>query len=144
MDNREIFINMINGNLNEMDDTINCLYITTNICIKNKLLKHLRRNVSDIYLLVQGLQNCAGINGLQPIAERLFTLEELSRYDGRDGNPAYVAVNGTVYDVTGNAAWGAATHFGLTAGTDVTRQFASCHAGQPILSRLKVVGKMIE
>lgn len=144
MNDREIFINMINGNLNEMNDIINCLYIIRNICVKNKLLNHLRRNMFNIYSLVQGLQNCSSMNGPQSIAERLFTSEELSRYNGRDGNPAYVAVNGTVYDVTGNAAWGGATHFGLAAGTDVTSQFASCHTGQPILSKLKVVGKMVE
>jgi len=72
-----------------------------------------------------------------------FTLQELSRFDGKNGNFAYVAVNGTVYDVTDNAAWAAATHFGLTAGRDLTGAFASCHAGQPILNKLRVVGKLV-
>jgi predicted heme/steroid binding protein len=57
-------------------------------------------------------------------------------------NPAYVAINGTVYDMTNVAAWAAATHFGLTAGRDLTNEFASCHAGQQILNKLKVVGRM--
>lgn len=142
MNDHGIFINMIYDNLNEMGHTIDCLYTTSNSCVKNKLLNRLRRNISNIAMLTQGLRNGASISNPQPSADRLFTLEELSRYNGKDGNPAYVAVNGIVYDVTGNAAWGGATHFGLTAGTDVTSQFASCHAGQPILSKLKVVGKM--
>lgn len=142
MNDREIFINMIDDNLNEMGDAIDCLYTTSNSCVKNKLLNRLRKNMSNIAMLVQGLRNSASTNSPQPSAERLFTLEELARYNGRDGNPAYVAVNGVVYDVTNNAAWGGATHFGLASGTDVTSQFASCHAGQPILSKLKVVGKM--
>lgn len=142
MNDHEIFINMINDNLNEMGDTIDCLYTTSNSFVKNKLLNRLRRNMSNITMLVQGLRNGGSTNSPQPSAGRLFTLEELSRYNGRDGTPAYVAVNGVVYDVTNNAAWGGATHFGLTAGTDVTSQFTSCHAGQPILSKLKVVGKM--
>lgn len=75
--------------------------------------------------------------------QRDFTPAELSKYTGKDGIPAYVAVNGTVYDVTGNAAWAAATHFGLTAGKDLSGEFASCHAGQNILSKLTVVGKLI-
>ena len=142
MNDREIFISMINNNLNEMSDTVDCLYTTSNSCVKNKLLNHLRRNMSNIAMLTQGLRNDASMNSPQPSADRLFTLEELSSYNGRNGNPAYVAVNGVVYDVTNIAAWGGATHFGLTAGTDVTSRFASCHAGQPILSKLKVVGKM--
>jgi membrane-associated progesterone receptor component len=142
MNGHEIFINMINDNLKEMGDTIDCLYTTSNSCVKNKLLNRLRRNMSNLSMLIQGLRNDASTNSPQPNADRLFTLEELSSYNGRNGNPAYVAVNGVVYDVTNNAAWGGAAHFGLTAGADVTSQFASCHAGQPILSKLKVVGKM--
>ena len=142
MNDREIFISMINDNLNEMSDTVDCLYTTSNSCVKNKLLNRLRRNMSNMAMLTQGLRNDASMNSPQPSADRLFTLEELSSYNGRNGNPAYVAVNGVVYDVTNIAAWGGATHFGLTAGTDVTSRFASCHAGQPILSKLKVVGKM--
>lgn len=142
MNDHEIFINMINDNLNEMGDTIDCLYTTSNPCVKNKLLNRLRKNMSNLSILVQGLRNGERTSSPQPGADRLFTREELSRYNGRDGSPAYVAVNGVVYDVSNVAAWGGATHFGLAAGTDLTSQFASCHAGQPILSKLKVVGKM--
>lgn len=58
--------------------------------------------------------------------------------------PAYVAVNRVVYDVTNNAAWSLATHFGLSAGRDLTAEFASCHAGQQwILAQLKPIGRLI-
>lgn len=142
MNSSEIFITMIQDNLNEMRDTIDCLYATSNRCTKNMLLNRLQKNTSNLSMLVQGLENVGGAASPQPGTDRLFTSDELSRYNGRNGNPAYVAVNGIVYDITSNAAWGGATHFGLTAGTDVSSQFASCHAGQPILSKLKVVGKM--
>lgn len=100
---------------------------------------------------VQKLSKFDGKSGnpalLQPMApgnqSQTFTLQELSKFDGKGGNPAYVAVNGTVYDVTNNAAWAAATHFGLLAGKDLTNEFASCHASQPILSKLKEVGKLV-
>ena len=72
-----------------------------------------------------------------------FTIQELAGFNGKNGNPAYVAVNNIVYDVTNNAAWAAASHFGLVAGKDLTSEFASCHAGQNILSKLKVIGKLI-
>lgn len=139
-----IMINLINNNLNEINNIIDCLYTTTNTCVKNKLLNRLRKNISNLSMLVQGLENSESTNNPQLDITRIFTEAELSMYNGKDGNPAYVAVNGIVYDVTNNAAWGGATHFGLAAGTDVTSQFASCHAGQPILSKLKVVGKMVE
>lgn len=143
MSNQEIFINMINDNLNEMNNTIDCLYTTSDSCIKNKLLNRLRRNMVNLSMLTQGLQNGENTNNPQPDTARVFTTAELSRYNGKGGNPAYVAVNGIVYDVTNQAAWGGATHFGLAAGKDVTSEFASCHAGQPVLSKLMMVGKMV-
>ncbi|HWI51480.1 MAG TPA: cytochrome b5 domain-containing protein [Symbiobacteriaceae bacterium] len=74
---------------------------------------------------------------------RTFTREQLATYTGRNGNPAYVAVNGTVYDVTNNKAWSAASHFGLPAGKDLTAEFASCHAAQQwILTTLRPVGRL--
>lgn len=73
-----------------------------------------------------------------------FTRDELARYTGRNGAPAYVAVNGTVYDVTDNHAWSLATHFGLAAGRDLTPEFASCHSGQQwILGTLRPVGRLL-
>ena len=76
--------------------------------------------------------------------ERNFTIEELANFDGKNGRPAYVAVNGIVYDVTNNRAWAAATHFGLLAGQEFSQEFASCHAGQQsILETLPIVGRLV-
>jgi len=73
-----------------------------------------------------------------------FTKEQLAQFTGLNGMPAYVAVNGVVYDVTNNAAWSLATHFGLSAGKDWTAEFASCHAGQQwILAQLKPIGRLV-
>lgn len=73
-----------------------------------------------------------------------FTRAQLAQFTGLNGMPAYVAVNGIVYDVTNNAAWSAATHFGLRAGMDLTAEFASCHEGQQwILAQLKAIGRLV-
>jgi predicted heme/steroid binding protein/rubrerythrin len=71
---------------------------------------------------------------------REFTLSELAQFDGSMGRPAYVAVNGIVYDVSNNATWGGGTHFGLDAGKDLTPEFQSCHGIESILAKLPKVG----
>ncbi|MGE5654286.1 MAG: cytochrome b5 domain-containing protein [Bacillota bacterium] len=73
---------------------------------------------------------------------REFTAAELAEYDGSAGRPAYVAVNGVVYDMSTQATWGGGSHFGLLAGSDLTAQFAGCHGQAPFLSRLPVVGTL--
>jgi predicted heme/steroid binding protein len=56
---------------------------------------------------------------------REFTLEELAEFDGRDGNPAYVAYEGVVYDVTDSAMWSDGDHEGQhSAGRDLTDEHA--------------------
>lgn len=73
--------------------------------------------------------------------QREFTIEELSQFDGSGGRPAYVAINGTVYDVSLEATWGGGTHFSLYAGKDLSAQFNGCHGGRTeILRNLPIVG----
>lgn len=81
---------------------------------------------------------------VQPEQLKSFTISELERYDGKGDNPAYVAVNGVVYDVTDEPGWAAGSHFGLKSGLDQTGAYVSCHTGQPMLGKLKVVGKLVK
>lgn len=74
----------------------------------------------------------------------MFTLEELAMYDGKDGNDAYVAVNGVVYDVTGVSAWTNGTHNGNMAGTDVSNVINNAPHGESVLEDLEVVGELTE
>jgi predicted heme/steroid binding protein len=71
---------------------------------------------------------------------RSFTPEELAYYDGKEGRPAYVAVNGIVYDVSSLARWAGGNHFGLSAGRDLSNAFMGCHQG--IMDRLNQVPKV--
>lgn len=52
----------------------------------------------------------------------LLTLEELMAFDGRDGRPAYVAVDGIIYDMTASRAWKGGAHNGFQAGADLTKE----------------------
>lgn len=74
---------------------------------------------------------------------RTFTLEELKSYNGRDGMPAYVAVNGVVYDVTNSPVWMEGTHFELMAGRDLSDEFKSCHSSNAVLSTLPAAGTLV-
>jgi predicted heme/steroid binding protein len=73
--------------------------------------------------------------------ERVFTLAELARYDGQNGNPAYVAVDGIVYDVSGIASWMTGLHVNLhVAGQDLSEAIKQAPHSKSLLSRAKRVG----
>ncbi|MCR6546594.1 cytochrome b5 domain-containing protein [Dehalobacterium formicoaceticum] len=125
---------------------ITLLYAAPCVYSRNLILDHLRDRILKLEAVIKATPEAEPPTPLIPTSagnQSTFTLPELSQYDGKDGNPAYIGVNGIVYDVTNNATWAAATHFGLTAGNDLTNEFATCHGGQPILSKLKVVGKLV-
>jgi predicted heme/steroid binding protein len=74
-----------------------------------------------------------------------LTLEELSYYDGKEGRPAYIAVNGNIYDVSDSFYWTSGMHNGYAAGQDLTETIIneSPH-GLANLNRVPMIGKIIE
>lgn len=73
-----------------------------------------------------------------------LTLKELSKYDGKNGNPAYIAVNGIIYDVTNDAVFKKSPHNSVILGADITKEFKECHnADESVLAKLPIVGKVI-
>lgn len=72
--------------------------------------------------------------------ETTFTLDELAAYNGQDGNKAYVAIDGVVYDVTGVAAWSGGKHNGNTAGMDVSEAIGRAPHGTSVVDDLEAVG----
>lgn len=74
---------------------------------------------------------------------REFTVEELSTYTGKDGQPGYVAINGTVYDVTGIKAWPLGLHQKkYQAGKDYSNVIMQSPHGLSVLKMLTVVGTL--
>ena len=74
-----------------------------------------------------------------------LTLTELAKYNGKDGQPAYVAVDGVIYDVSGYAKWKNGEHNGYSAGNDLTDiiKNKSPH-GVAKLKGVPVGGKLID
>ena len=70
----------------------------------------------------------------------VFTADTLAKYDGKDGNPAYVAINGVVYDVTAVPNWTGGLHNGNTAGMDLTSALGKSPHGEKVLTDLPIVG----
>lgn len=66
-----------------------------------------------------------------------FTRSELAKYDGKNGNPAYVAYQGRVWDVSKIFVDG--EHNGCSAGTDLTGQLDMYHEAS-ILENGIIVG----
>jgi len=75
---------------------------------------------------------------------KIFTLEELSEFDGKEGRKAYVAIDGLVYDVTDVSAWSGGSHFrNTTAGKDLTDiLFDDSPHGARVLENLTIVGRL--
>ena len=73
-----------------------------------------------------------------------LTLDQLKQYDGKNGNPAYIAVDGILYDVTNVGQWSNGKHNGYTAGKDLTDAIKnkSPH-GTSKLNGVPIVGKLI-
>ena len=74
-----------------------------------------------------------------------LTLAELAKYNGKDGQPAYVAVDGVIYDVSAYPKWKNGDHNGYSAGNDLTEiiKTKSPH-GVAKLKGVPVVGKLID
>lgn len=74
-----------------------------------------------------------------------LTLAELATYNGNDGQPAYIAVDGVVYDVTESDAWKNGKHNGFEAGKDLTEEIKnqSPH-GVSKLEGVTAIGVIVE
>jgi len=70
-----------------------------------------------------------------------FSREEFSMYNGKNGNPAYIAFNGKVYDVTKSFLWRGGSHQVLhDAGKDLTNELQGAPHGADLLERVPVIG----
>ncbi|WP_084766835.1 cytochrome b5 domain-containing protein [Clostridium nigeriense] len=105
---------------------------------KNNLVEVMERVCNQInsYLDEVSFYNKKRENGLIQLTEN-----ELALYNGENGMPAYIAVDGIIYDIGDVPQLKDKNHIGVKAGADYSEVFKKCHNGdKSILSKLKVVG----
>lgn len=74
-----------------------------------------------------------------------FSKEELARYNGKNGAPAYIAYKGKVYDVSASFQWRSGRHQVLhNAGEDLTDSLEHAPHGVELLERFPVIGILRE
>lgn len=72
-----------------------------------------------------------------------LTLKELSKFNGKNGQPAYIAVNGIIYDVSALPLWKNGTHQKTyEAGNDLSEAIKKSPHGTSTLKRAVIVGKL--
>lgn len=72
-----------------------------------------------------------------------MTRAELSRFDGREGRKAYVAVQGRIYDVSASAYWQGGNHLDRhQAGNDLTADLQAAPHVRAVIERYPVVGEL--
>jgi predicted heme/steroid binding protein len=75
--------------------------------------------------------------------QRKFTLEELKKFDGKEGRPAYIAYKGKVYDVSDDYLWVDGDHQGEhVAGKDLTEEMSKAPHSEDTLERVKLIGTL--
>lgn len=146
----------MNDTLTQIDTLLGDIYYMLDL-LDNQLSEESKSNLLSriknysgrmwdlINLLAQTERNIdvKAVFAQQDVPETVVTPDQLAQNNGKNGTPAYVAVNGVVYNMTDVPAWAAATHFGMTAGQDLTEEFLACHANQSIiLNRLQEVGRL--
>lgn len=69
-----------------------------------------------------------------------MTLEELKQYDGQNGQKAYIAYKGKVYDVTSSPLWKNGIHQKMhKAGQDLTEVLKNAPHGEEVFARFAIV-----
>jgi predicted heme/steroid binding protein len=83
---------------------------------------------------------------VQPLLEKKkeYTLEELSRFDGGETRPAYIAFGGKIYDVSSSKLWVEGNHVRKhLAGNDLTEALKTAPHGEEKVLQMPWVGELL-
>ena len=73
---------------------------------------------------------------------KTFTLDELSQYTGMDGNKAYIAINGMVYDVTNMMEFQVDGAFYGKAGMDLSTELRDSPEYESMFNEIPIIGRI--
>jgi predicted heme/steroid binding protein/uncharacterized membrane protein len=74
---------------------------------------------------------------------REFDVEEIEKFNGKNGEPAYLAYRGKVYDLTGSKMWKGGVHMNRHhAGKDLTTDIQAAPHDPSVLERYSQVGTL--
>lgn len=72
---------------------------------------------------------------------RYFTVEELKKFNGKNGMPAYIAYMGRVYDLSDSFLWKNGEHQVFhSAGNDLTDALKDAPHGEEFIKKFPVIG----
>ena len=73
-----------------------------------------------------------------------LTLDELEKYNGKNGNPAYLVFKGVIYDVSDSTWFTDGEHMGIHyCGKDLTEEISQAPHDEDVFSDIKKIGKLI-
>lgn len=73
-----------------------------------------------------------------------YTVEELSRFDGGEKRPAYIAYNGKIYDVSQSKLWVEGNHVRKhLAGNDLTEALKTAPHGEEKVLQMPLIGELL-
>jgi predicted heme/steroid binding protein len=77
------------------------------------------------------------------MAQQKISKQQLEENNGQNGKPAWVAVEGKVYDVTESSFWADGSHMGMhDAGKDLTDDLSMAPHGADNMEKVKFVGDL--
>jgi predicted heme/steroid binding protein len=76
--------------------------------------------------------------------QKKITRQELAQNNGKNGNPAYFAYQGKVYEVTDSSFWMDGEHMGMhDSGKDLTEELEMAPHREETFKRVKCVGNLV-
>jgi predicted heme/steroid binding protein/uncharacterized membrane protein len=84
------------------------------------------------------------ITSAPALSSGLCTVDELSRFDGKEGRPAYVAFKGIIYDMSGSRLWKNGSHLMKhAAGNDLTDFLTNAPHGEDKILAMPQAGRLL-